>query len=43
MELPDQLSSLKYSNLLCGVIRGALEMVKGVEKGGRGEGRMLDI
>lgn len=27
VELPEQLSSLRYSNLLCGVIRGALEMV----------------
>jgi hypothetical protein len=27
VELPEQLSALKYSNLLCGVIRGALEMV----------------
>ena len=27
MELPEQLSSLKYSTLMCGVIRGALEMV----------------
>lgn len=27
VELPEQLSSLKYCNLLCGVIRGALEMV----------------
>ena len=29
VELPEQLSALKYSNLLCGVIRGALEMVGG--------------
>lgn len=27
VELPDQLQNLKYSNILCGVIRGALEMV----------------
>lgn len=27
VELPEQLKSLKYSNILCGVIRGALEMV----------------
>jgi hypothetical protein len=27
VELPAQLTSLRYSNLLCGVIRGALEMV----------------
>ncbi|KAL4422528.1 hypothetical protein ABPG75_008725 [Micractinium tetrahymenae] len=27
VELPEALSQLKYSNLLCGVIRGALEMV----------------
>lgn len=27
VELPDQLTNLRYSNLLCGVIRGALEMV----------------
>ena len=27
VELPEQLGALKYSNLLCGVIRGALEMV----------------
>lgn len=27
VELPPQLGALKYSNLLCGVIRGALEMV----------------
>ncbi|KAI7839104.1 hypothetical protein COHA_007109 [Chlorella ohadii] len=27
VELPEQLAGLKYSNLLCGVIRGALEMV----------------
>jgi hypothetical protein len=28
VELPEQLAGLKYSNLLCGVIRGALEMVR---------------
>ena len=27
MELPSSLSELRYSNMLCGVIRGALEMV----------------
>ena len=27
VELPDNHSSLIYSNLLCGVLRGALEMV----------------
>ncbi len=27
MELPESHSDLHYSNLLCGVIRGALEMV----------------
>ncbi len=27
VELPDEYRELKYSNLLCGVIRGALEMV----------------
>lgn len=29
VELPEQLGSLKYCNLLCGVVRGALEMVSG--------------
>lgn len=29
VELPDNHSSLIYSNLLCGVLRGALEMVSG--------------
>lgn len=29
VELPEQLSNLKYCNLLCGVVRGALEMVSG--------------
>jgi len=28
VELPDHLSNLKYSNILCGVIKGALEMVQ---------------
>ena len=28
VELPDNLGNLKYLNLLCGVIRGALEMVQ---------------
>ncbi|KAF7491605.1 hypothetical protein SSS_05862 [Sarcoptes scabiei] len=28
VELPDHLSNLRYCNLLCGVIRGALEMVQ---------------
>lgn len=28
VELPDNHTSLVYSNLLCGVLRGALEMVK---------------
>ncbi len=28
VELPPQYSALVYSNLLCGVIRGALEMIK---------------
>lgn len=27
VELPDSVRGLKYSNILCGVIRGALEMV----------------
>ena len=27
VELPDKYKALKYCNLLCGVIRGALEMV----------------
>jgi len=27
VELPEHLHGLKYSNLLCGVIRGALEMI----------------
>lgn len=29
VELPEQLKGLHYSNILCGVIRGALEMVGG--------------
>lgn len=28
VELPDNHNTLIYSNLLCGVLRGALEMVK---------------
>eukprot|EP01092_Planopodium_desertum_P005549 TRINITY_DN2328_c0_g1_i1.p1 TRINITY_DN2328_c0_g1~~TRINITY_DN2328_c0_g1_i1.p1 ORF type:complete len:146 (+),score=17.69 TRINITY_DN2328_c0_g1_i1:32-439(+) len=28
VELPEEYKELKYSNLLCGVIRGALEMVQ---------------
>jgi hypothetical protein len=28
VELPQQYQQLSYSNLLCGVIRGALEMVR---------------
>lgn len=28
VELPDNHSTLIYSNLLCGVLRGALEMVR---------------
>ena len=28
VELPEQYQQLSYSNLLCGVIRGALEMVR---------------
>jgi len=28
VELPDQYSKLAYSNMLCGVLRGALEMVQ---------------
>lgn len=27
VQLPEQLSTLQYSNILCGVIRGALDMV----------------
>ena len=30
VELPDNHNVLIYSNLLCGVLRGALEMVSGV-------------
>ena len=29
VELPEEHPNLLYSNLICGVIRGALEMVKG--------------
>ncbi|CAH1369498.1 hypothetical protein MTP99_010918 [Tenebrio molitor] len=28
VELPDELKNLKYCNIICGVIRGALEMVQ---------------
>jgi len=28
VELPEQYTSLAYSNILCGVLRGALEMVQ---------------
>ena len=28
VELPEQFNNLWYSNILCGVIRGALEMVR---------------
>ena len=28
VELPEQYASLAYSNMLCGVLRGALEMVQ---------------
>lgn len=28
VELPEDCSNLKYCNVLCGVIRGALEMVR---------------
>ena len=28
VELPEEAKNLKYSNILCGVIRGALEMVQ---------------
>eukprot|EP01051_Picozoa_sp_SAG22_P034208 SAG22_NODE_15398_length_349_cov_1.244000_2_plen_57_part_01 len=27
-QLPESLSALTYSNILCGVIRGAMEMVR---------------
>ncbi len=30
VELPDNHSTLVYSNLLCGVLRGALEMVRSI-------------
>ena len=33
VELPDNCSALKYCNVLCGVIRGALEMVRAVLSG----------
>ncbi len=29
VELPEECRDLKYCNLLCGVVRGALEMVRG--------------
>lgn len=29
VELPASYSDLRYSNIICGVIRGALEMVRG--------------
>lgn len=38
VELPEQLAGLKYSNLLCGVIRGALEMVRAGGAVGHGGG-----
>ena len=31
VELPEDHSNLNYSNVLCGVIRGALETVSGLE------------
>ena len=34
VDLPEQLQNLKYSNILCGVIRGALEMVRKQNSGG---------
>lgn len=40
VELPEQLKGLHYSNILCGVIRGALEMVGG--DGPSGVGVKLD-
>ena len=27
VELPDEMSNLQYSNIYCGIIRGALEMI----------------
>jgi hypothetical protein len=33
VELPDEFKKLKYSNLICGVIRGALEMLQVKRKG----------
>lgn len=38
VELPEEYRDLKYCNLLCGVIRGALEMV-GWRRDARGGGR----
>ena len=32
VELPEECKDLQFSNLLCGVIRGALEMVNTLEK-----------
>ena len=31
VELPEGCGKLRYCNLLCGVIRGALEMVSGLD------------
>lgn len=49
VELPDNHSSLIYSNLLCGVLRGALEMVSTalhllgrLKCGGEGLGKCLN-
>jgi hypothetical protein len=39
VELPDEFRPLRYSNLLPGVIRGALEMVCVVEQGARARAR----
>lgn len=33
VELPESCSNLIYCNLLCGVIRGALEMVRSLKEG----------
>jgi trafficking protein particle complex subunit 3 len=38
VELPPSYADLRYSNLICGVIRGALEMVRAVA-GREREGR----
>lgn len=32
VELPEGCSKLKYSNIICGVIRGALDMVRAVQR-----------